>query len=336
MKLGLICVLGLAIAGTVMSSPGAPAQPPAGTRILVFTKATGFRHSSIPRAVRAVRSLAADSGIAVDATEDAGAFAPARLARYRAVVFLLTSGDVISPAQEQAFERYFRNGGGFVGVHSAADTEPGWTWYGEMLGTHFRTHPQIQRGVVVVLDRRHASTVGLPARWARTDEWYSFTRSPRPSVHVLADLDERSYSPGDGAMGADHPIAWTHAFQGGRAWYTASGHTDGSYSEPLFRKHLIGGIRYAAGLTPPTIISVAQAVRSRRLAVTVRYGSCVPCAGQLVVAGGRSVTVPIRLGGGTGHARSPQLPRGRWRYSIVLRDPKTGIERAVRRSVRIP
>ncbi len=261
---------------------------------------------------------------------------PARLARYRAVVFLLTTGDVLGPAQEQAFERYFRNGGGFVGVHSAADTEPGWAWYDDMLGTHFRTHPQIQHGVVVVRDRRHPSTIGLPRRWSRTDEWYSFTRSPRPAVHVLADLDERSYSPGDGAMGADHPIAWTHAFQGGRAWYTAGGHTEESYAEPLFRKHLIGGIRYAAGLTPPAISSVAQAVRARRLVVTVRYRSCEPCAGRLVVTvRGNSLTAPIRLARGVGHARSPQLPRGRWAFSIVLRDPKTGVEQTVRRRVSV-
>jgi type 1 glutamine amidotransferase len=49
-------------------------------------------------------------------------------------------------------------------------------------------------------------------------------------------------------MGADHPIAWCHPFKGGRAWYTALGHTIESYSEPAFRSHLLGGILWAAGL----------------------------------------------------------------------------------------
>jgi cytochrome c len=341
MKRGLIhtpalLVTAFAVGAVAIGDPAASAQPQTGSRILLFTKTTGFRHTSIPAAVRAIRGLAAQNRIAVDVTEDSGVFAPATLRRYRAVVFLLTSGDILSPAQEQAFQRYFRRGGGFAGIHSAADTEPGWPWYDAMLGARFRAHPQIQRGVVVVRDRRHPSTVGLPRRWSRTDEWYNFARTPRPAVHVLADLDERSYSPGNGAMGADHPIAWTHKFQGGRAWYTGGGHTDESYAEPLFRKHLIGGLRYAAGLTPPAIVSVSHAVRARRLVVAVRYRSCEPCAGRLVViARGRSATVAIPLARGVGNARSAQLPRGRWPFSVVLRDPKTGVERALRRSVRV-
>ena len=322
----------LVIGAALAAAPERQGSP----RILVFTKTTSFRHASIPVGVRAVRELGERNGLVVDATEDSGAFTPSNLARYDAVVFLLTTGDVLNGPQQAAFERFLRADGGFVGIHSAADTEYGWAWYGGLLGTSFRSHPHIQRGVIDVADQRHPSTAGLPRRWARIDEWYNFAQNPRPSVRVLATLDETSYLPGEGAMGADHPIAWSHEYQGGRAWFTGGGHTDESYSEPLFRKHLLGGIRYAAGLTPPRIVSVTSAVQTRRLLARVRYLSCHPCVGQLeVLVRGRRSRTRIRLSGGQGRARSARLPLGRWRFSVALKDPKTGLEHAVRRSVRV-
>jgi cytochrome c len=327
----LALTLGLALLiGSTLSA--APQRP----RILVFTKTTGFRHASIPVAVRAVRELGQRNGLVVEATEDGSAFTAANLARYEAVVFLMTTGDVLSGPQQAAFERFIRAGGGFAGLHSAADTEYGWAWYGRLLGTRFRNHPQIQRGAIDVANRRHPSTAGLPRRWMRTDEWYNFTRSPRRAVRVLATLDEASYSPGDGAMGADHPIAWSHEFQGGRAWFTGGGHTDESYAEPLFRKHLIGGIRYAAGMSPPRIVSTTVVVGGSRLVVGVSYESCRPCAGRLeMIRPGRRTRIPIRLSGGRGSATSGRLARGRWRLSFVLTDRATGIEDVVGRIVRV-
>jgi type 1 glutamine amidotransferase len=296
----------------------------------VFTKTTGFRHTSIPHAVRAIRELAGRSGFAVDATEDGRRFTDTSLRRYRAVVFLLTTGDVLDPAQQAAFQRFIRRGGGFAGVHSASDTEHEWPWYGRLVGAEFRNHPAVQTATVRVENRGHPSTVALPRTWARTDEWYGFTRNPRGSVRVLATLDESSYVPGPGAMGVDHPIAWSHAFEGGRAWYTGGGHTDESYGEPLFRRHLLHGIRWAAGLTPPRIRSVSLTLRSRRALLTVRYAACVPCRGRLRVAG---TTVPLRLGGGVGRARSRPLRPGRHALTLTVEDPLTGLDAAVRRTV---
>ena len=328
-------VLFAVVAAGVAPTPVSP-KPTAGPRVLVFTKTAGFRHASIPVAVRTVRVLGARNGFAVDATEDAGSFSDANLARYEAVVFLMTTGDVLDRRQQLAFQRFIRAGGGFAGVHAAADTEHDWAWYGRLLGAYFKDHPQIQQGVIKVENARHPSTVGLPRRWTRSDEWYNFARNPRGAVRVLATLDERTYSPGIGAMGRDHPIAWSHPYQGGRAWYTAGGHTDESYSEPLFRKHLLGGIRYAAGLTPPRITSVISSVRNRQLVVGVRYMSCQPCVGALRLrVNSRSARFPIRLRRGRGQIRSSGLPRGRWRYSVVLKDPATGLSDTVRRSVRI-
>jgi len=214
--------------------------------VLVFTKTTGFRHDSIPHGIGAIKTLGADHGFTVDSTEDAARFTDAALARYRVVVFLSTTGEILDDGQKAAFERYIRSGGGFAGIHSASDTEYQWAWYGRLVGAYFASHPEIQRARILIEDPAHPSTRDLPAVWQRTDEWYNFRSNPRGAVHVLARLDEASYS--GGKMGADHPIAWCQVIDGGRSWYTAMGHTVESYAEPLFRRHLLGGIENAAGV----------------------------------------------------------------------------------------
>lgn len=198
----------------------------------------------------AIQQLGRANNFTVDATEDAGKFTDASLSRYDVVIWLSTTGNVLNTKQQRAFERYIQAGGGYVGVHAAADTEYDWPWYGRLVGTYFKSHPAIQQTTVNVVNSTHPSTVDLPQRWQRTDEWYNYRSNPRGRVRVLATLDEKSYSPGPGAMGTDHPIAWCHNFDGGRVWYTGGGHTSESFSEPLFRKHLLGGIQTAAGVVP--------------------------------------------------------------------------------------
>jgi type 1 glutamine amidotransferase len=227
------------------ASPATAACPPA---ILVFSKTAEFRHDSIPAAQAALRQLAAEHGWRADFTEDAALFTYERLTGYDAVIFLLTTGDVLNTQQEAAFERYIRAGGGFVGVHSASDTEYSWDWYGGLVGAHNsrqNKHSGVVSAAILVEDHAHPSTAGLPDRWTRTDEWYNFATNPRPQVHVLMTIDESTYT--GGTMGADHPIAWYREYDGGRAWYTALGHTAESYREPLFLAHLWGGVEYAAG-----------------------------------------------------------------------------------------
>ncbi|MFI1001849.1 ThuA domain-containing protein [Streptomyces galbus] len=227
------------------SAPAASQDADDGGRVLVFSKTAGFRHDSIPAGVAAVRELGESAGLTVDATEDARAFTPAGLRRYDAVVFLSTTGDVLDAAQQRAFEDYVRHGGGWVGVHAAADTEYDWAFYGGLAGAYFQSHPAIQPATVRVEDRAHPATAGLGPTWQRTDEWYNYRSNPRERAHVLASLDETSYS--GGTMNGDHPIAWCQEYRGGRAFYTGGGHTQESYADPAFRRHLLGGIRYAIG-----------------------------------------------------------------------------------------
>lgn len=199
-------VAALLLAATALP-PAASATPsPPGDRVLVFSKTAAYRHDAIPDGITAIRELGAQHGFAVDATEDATAFTRANLARYDAVVFLSTTGDVLDAAQQSAFERYIRAGGGYAGVHAAADTEYDWAFYGGLVGAYFQTHPAIQQATVAVENRAHPATAHLGAEWQRTDEWYDYRSNPRERAHILATLDETSYE--GGAMGEDHPIAW--------------------------------------------------------------------------------------------------------------------------------
>ncbi|WP_411075641.1 ThuA domain-containing protein [Streptomyces sp. cmx-4-7] len=216
-------------------------------KVLVFSRTAGFRHSSIAPGIAALRDLGTANNFTVDATEDAQAFTTGNLGQYKAVVFLSTTGDVLNAAQQTVFEQYVRGGGGYVGIHAAADTEYDWPFYEGLAGALFHSHPAVQSATVKVEDRAHDATAHLSAAWQRTDEWYNYRANPRSTAHVLASLDETSYTGGN--MSGDHPIAWCKGYEGGRAFYTGGGHTDESYAEPAFRRHLLGGIRWAAGAT---------------------------------------------------------------------------------------
>jgi uncharacterized protein len=209
------------------------------SRLLVYTRTTGYRHDSIPAGIAALRGM---DGYTVDATEDPAAFRHEELNAYAAVVFLSTSGDVLDEAGKEAMKSYVAAGGAWLGIHGASTTEYGWPWFGDLVGARFDQHPPVQSGVITVADKDHPATERLGATWTRTDEWYAFTDNPRPRVRVLLTVDETSYE--GGTMGADHPIAWCHERLGGRSFYTALGHTDESFAEPAFLAHLRGALAW--------------------------------------------------------------------------------------------
>ena len=220
-------------------------------KILVFTKTAGYVHESIPEGIASVVKLGAENGFEVDTTARASVFTEDSLKQYAAIVFLSTTGDVLNHRQEAEFERYIQAGGGYVGIHAASDTEYDWGWYGRLVGGYFLDHPgindtfpNVQEGIINVVDRAHDASKFLPEKWKRTDEWYSFKKMNK-EVNVLMKLDESSYD--GGVRMGEHPVSWYHAYDGGRAFYTALGHTKQSFSEDLFLKHLLAGIQYAIG-----------------------------------------------------------------------------------------
>src|SRR3954471_9191938 len=254
------CTIHPAMTGSVTVSAAADALE----KVLVFSKTAGFRHDSIPAGIAAIQQLGQSNDFTVDTTEDGAKFTDANLAQYDVVVFLSTTGDVLDDTQQAAFERYIRAGGGYVGIHAAADTEYGWNFYNNMLGASFRNHPAgTPQASVDIVDTNEPSTQGLPVRWTRTDEWYNYQGPIDPAVngntevadfsarlsnvHVLATVDESTYGEDDGnTVDDDHPISWCSDYEGGRIWYTGMGHTIESYSDPNFLKHILGGLETAS------------------------------------------------------------------------------------------
>ncbi len=231
----------------VNTSTAAVAAAPKPFRILVFSKTKGFYHSSIPAGIAAIQKLGKEHNIIVDTTKNSEYFVEDSLRHYSAVIFLSTTMNVLNANQQVQFERYIQAGGGYAGIHAAADTEYDWPWYNKLVGAYFLSHPgnpNVRKATIDVNDTTHISTKGLPKRWERTDEWYNY-KNIYDGIKVLARLDERTYEGGEN--GNDHPIAWHHEYDGGRAFYTGGGHTDESFSEPLFLNHLLGGIKYAIG-----------------------------------------------------------------------------------------
>lgn len=212
-------------------------------RILVFSKTKGYRHESIAAGKTALQKLGAENGFDVDTTENAAYFAEDSLKKYRAVVFLSTTGDVLDFPQQNAFKRYIQAGGGYVGIHAAADTEYDWWWYGDLVGAYFKSHPQQQKAKLI---KQVTQTMDqqVPEPWERFDEWYNYKKIS-PAINVLFKLDETSYQGGEN--GAGHPIVWYQEFDGGRSFYTGMGHTNESYAEPEFLQQLLMGIKFAIG-----------------------------------------------------------------------------------------
>ena len=223
-------------------------KPVKAPKLLVFSKTAGYRHQSIEAGKVALVKLGNEQGYDVDTTENAAYFNDDSLKNYSAIVFLSTTMNILNAPQEISFKRYIQAGGGFVGIHAAADTEYDWSWYNQLLGAQFLSHPKQQEAVINVVDKSNISTSHLPDKWKRWDEWYSY-KNIGTDLKVLLSLDEKTYE--GGKNGDNHPIAWYHDFDGGRAFYTGLGHTDESYVEPLFLKHLLGGIKYAVGSNAP-------------------------------------------------------------------------------------
>lgn len=209
--------------------------------VLVFTKTEGYRHQAIEKGVQTFRELGRKNGFIALQTESGEDFTSQNLKNYKLVVFLNTTMDVLNDAQQKAFESYIKNGGSYLGVHAASDTEYDWPWYGKLVGGYFVSHPEQQTAKIDVLDKTHPSTAHLQDVWMHFDEWYNF-KDLNPNVHVLLKLDESSYK--GGINGDNHPIAWYHEYDGGRVFYTGLGHTEASYDEPEFRQHLLGAIEW--------------------------------------------------------------------------------------------
>jgi type 1 glutamine amidotransferase len=222
--------------------------------LLIFSKTNGYRDEPSVRASNAaLLAIAKKRGWPAFVTENAAIFNADQLKRFKVTVWNNTSGNTHTEAQRAAFKTWLENGGAFVGIHGAGgDPKYDWAWYPEtLIGAQFTEHSSRQLGTVHIEDRNSSIMKGLPADWIRTvpDEWYSFKENPRArGMHILATAVESTYAPGRTAMGADHPMVWTHCVGKGRVFYSAIGHPAASYTdEPLHLVMLENAMAWALG-----------------------------------------------------------------------------------------
>ena len=250
-RAGLLVVLGCLIAPLTFAQQFS---------VAVFSKTAGWHHEAINEAVTGIRELGKLHHFDVFWTEDPNRlFKDEELSKHAVVMFLLTTGDALNDEQQATFERYIRGGRGFVGVHSAADTEYRWPWYTRMVGHMFRRHPAIQTAMVNVESRDFPGMERFAQRFLATEEWYEFDAARSPALKYLLSVDESTYQPTEPRRAEAktmplHPISWYQPYDGGRAFYTALGHLSATYSDPFFMHHLYGGIYWAAtgkGVTQP-------------------------------------------------------------------------------------
>jgi type 1 glutamine amidotransferase len=223
-------------------------------KVLLVTTTRGWHHESLHSGVLAIQDLGRKNFFDVVLFEDPNGFTDKYLNQFQAVIFLCTTGDIFDSAQQKVMERFIESGKGYVGIHSASDTEYDWDWYTKLVGRMFHIHPLIQTARLNVLDSAFPGLQGFAGNKLWTDEWYEFGPEKINGLNYILAVDESSYNPkvqwsadkkGEG-MGKLHPIAWYHNYDGGRAFYTALGHMPTDFSDPAFLNHLYAGIFWAA------------------------------------------------------------------------------------------
>lgn len=222
-------------------------------KVLVYTKfGKGFVHTCVQACADAVVDLGKTNGFAVEVSNDPAKFTDDNLKQYAVLVFDNTNNELFDTEdQKAALRKYIKGGGGFVGIHSASGGMRKWDWYAQLIGAKFKMHPASQPLTITVVDRNHPSTSFLPETWPwLTDECY-FHKDMSKDLRILLSVDVSTLKPGKGqdlealAGGKSVPVTWCHEFEGGRMWFTALGHDSKHYSDPVFRKHILGGIQWA-------------------------------------------------------------------------------------------
>jgi uncharacterized protein len=281
-SLGRLCLAGV-IMGFILGL-AAPAHA-APKRVLVVTVTKGFRHSSIPTAEKVLAELAKEtSAFTVDYARvepndpqfkgDDGKpdkekvnaaikaalaekMSPTALKHYDAVIFANTTGD-LPLVDNQAFLDWIKSGKGFVGMHSATDTFPGFPGYTEMIGGHFKTHAAQLEVQPINQDPECPACAHLGKDWKVYDEIYQMKDFDPAKVHGLLALDKKpdvkDPSPGY------YPIAWCKEYGKGRVFYTSLGHREDVWDPnwpdrknpkevaEAYQKHILAGIKWALGL----------------------------------------------------------------------------------------
>ena len=212
--------------------------------VLVFSKTQGYRHENIKIGLAGFRTLAANKSWKITTTEDATYFNDKFLSKIDVVVFFNTTGDILNSSEEIALEWFIKSGGGFLGIHAAADTEYDWPFYQELIAAHFASHPPTQKARLIVHQETNHPAIGhLGNEWSLRDEWYSFKEPLKSHATLLMEVDDSSLS-GKIPLTESHPIAWAHEKFGGRSMYTGIGHTAEQFSDPVYLEHIARSVEW--------------------------------------------------------------------------------------------
>ena len=199
-------------------------------RLLVVASRAKDHLKMIASAKPVLEKMAADNGFAMDFTDDATVINDVNLSHYQAFLMLHLAPFDMTPSEQAALQKFIEEEHGWIGIHAAGLTgreflDPKsmyWEWFeGFMGGVLYSPHPAFQTGTLVIEDRKHPVTRGLPHRFEIADEWYEFDHSPRGGVRVLATADESTYQQNK-PMG-DHPMIWVNE-KYRRMVYIAIGH----------------------------------------------------------------------------------------------------------------
>ncbi|GHF30724.1 transcriptional regulator [Streptomyces griseoluteus] len=304
--------------------------------MLVFHASAAEESPTVDAGIEAIESIGLtgpeDQRFKTVATDDASVFTnEKRLGTFNAVVFLTGGGDVLDPEQEAGLEAYLKAGGGFLGIHDAARTEPYSDWFTGLIGARpaSASPAAVQRATVEIPDRSHPATRGLPLEWKRPDKWFNWASNPTGKVHTVAKVRESSYRPGTGANGVDHPVSWCRDYSGGRSFYTGMGGTVESFAETDFRDHLRGALLWTTRLSradcKATIDANYSAVRVTQPNQPGQQDQIGEPHGLVVAPDGR--VLYIGRGGGTNEApvvtdwNNPDIGKGTGQIHVY--DPAT-------------
>lgn len=265
--LGRITFLGIMLCVCLSAFCAEGVSSLSGKNVLVYTKnGVGFAHDNLKEAADAIVKLGKLYDFKVDVSDDPNDFSEGNLSNYHIIVFANTNNEVFtSPAQRLALRRFVEAGGGVVGIHSAIGTERNWSWFNQLIGGTFVWHPKKQPLLLTKI-KQHESTLDIPTAWNWVDECY-FSKTYYPGIEVLVvanldsldQADQESIAKNKTSYGNLHPVVWSQKFDGGTVWVTTLGHDKEAFVEPVFVKHITGGLAFVASQTQKLDYSKAYA-----------------------------------------------------------------------------
>lgn len=201
--------------------------------------------------------LAADSNFNIDYVTNTDKINEAFLNKYKLFIQLDYPPYSWTSAAVAAFQKYIEQGkGGWIGFHHATllglfDGYPIWDWFSQFMGgiTYKNYIATFVSAKVNVEDRVHPVMKNIPSAFRiEKEEWYTYNKSPRANVHVIASVDESSYQPNSDIKMGDHPVVWTNPHYPARNVYIFMGHSPQLFDNENYKTLFRNAIFWTAGI----------------------------------------------------------------------------------------